>query len=241
VFHISDLQYASLVKLINVFSRAKQQVIWVFDPAYQGVLHLSKNILPVKHIVQQDILAHPKVMLFITHGGHFSRQEAIYHAVPTIVFPLFDPIQFANAEYIHKKKIGIQFDINAFSEEMLLNGILEVITNPLFENNIQKLSNRMRDYPIQPVDTAVYWINYTAEYKGATHLRSYSMHLLWFQYYLIDVVLFVVVSTCLVLYVIGGIILWCVRRYYASIEAKLALERDKNKKPGFTRADFKKE
>ena len=32
-----------------------------------------------------------------------------------------------------------------------------------------------------PPDTAVYWINYTAEYKGATHLRSYSMHLMWFQ------------------------------------------------------------
>ena len=34
--------------------------------------------------------------------------------------------QFANAEYIHDKEIGIKFDMNAFSEEMLINGVMEV-------------------------------------------------------------------------------------------------------------------
>ena len=34
--------------------------------------------------------------------------------------------QFANADYIHEKAIGIKFDINAFSEEMLINGVMEV-------------------------------------------------------------------------------------------------------------------
>ena len=35
-------------------------------------------------------------------------------------------LQFANADYIQEKKIGIKFLIDAFSEEMLINGIMEV-------------------------------------------------------------------------------------------------------------------
>ena len=29
----------------------------------------------------------------MTHAGHFSRQEAIYHGKPCIAFPMFDPLQ----------------------------------------------------------------------------------------------------------------------------------------------------
>ena len=66
-------------------------MIWVFDPAYQGVLHLSKNILPVKDIVQQDILAHPKVFLphichtffldKIARAGVIKSQRALFHTL----------------------------------------------------------------------------------------------------------------------------------------------------------------
>ena len=45
---------------------------------------------------------------------------------------MFYQFQYANADYIHERKIGAKFDINAFSEEMLLNGIMEVFINDLF-------------------------------------------------------------------------------------------------------------
>ncbi len=32
---------------------------------------------------------HPKCKGFITHGGLLSMQEAVVHAVPMIVFPIF--------------------------------------------------------------------------------------------------------------------------------------------------------
>lgn len=207
----SKLAYASLIKLVNVFGRVRQRVIWVFDDL--SVIELTNNVMPVKEIDQQSILAHPKVVLFVTHAGHFSRQEAIYHAVPCIAFPMFSPLQYANAEYIHDKEIGIKFDMNAFSEEMLINGVMEVITNPKFKTNIQQLSDQMRDALIPPLDRAVYWIHYSVRNKGCPYLKSHSMNLNWIQYYLIDVKLFVVISTLLVLYVVTGILRWCRNRY----------------------------
>ncbi|XP_063692207.1 UDP-glycosyltransferase UGT4-like [Bolinopsis microptera] len=207
----SKLSFASLMKLVNVFGRVRQRVIWVFDDL--SVIELTKNVMPVKYIDQQSVLAHPKVVLFITHAGHFSRQETIYHAVPCIAFPLFNPLQFANADYIQEKKIGIKFLIDAFSEEMLINGIMEVITNPKFKNNIQQLSNQMRDTLSSPLDTTIFWIHYSIRNRGCSYLKSHSMHLYWFQYYLIDVKIFVLVSTLLVLYVVTGILRWCKNRY----------------------------
>ena len=38
-------------------------------------------------IPQNDLLAHEKVRLFITHGGFNSMVETVYHAKPIIIFP----------------------------------------------------------------------------------------------------------------------------------------------------------
>ena len=38
---------------------------------------------------KQDILGHPNVKLFITHGGLGSFLESLYHATPLLVMPGF--------------------------------------------------------------------------------------------------------------------------------------------------------
>ena len=42
------------------------------------------NIMLSKWLPQQDILAHPKLKLFITHGGQSSTQEALCHKKPVV-------------------------------------------------------------------------------------------------------------------------------------------------------------
>ena len=73
---------------LNVFRRLKQKVIWKWEseemPNQPSNLHLSK------WLPQQDILAHPKLKLFITHGGQSSSQEALCHKKPTVHIPHSD-------------------------------------------------------------------------------------------------------------------------------------------------------
>jgi glucuronosyltransferase len=37
---------------------------------------------------QQDLLAHPNLKVFVTHGGLLSLQEALYHQTPLVGIPL---------------------------------------------------------------------------------------------------------------------------------------------------------
>lgn len=64
----SKLPKEKIDAFTNVFGRMKQNVIWKFEnESYQ----VPPNVLIKKWLPQSDILGHPNVKLFITHGGKF--------------------------------------------------------------------------------------------------------------------------------------------------------------------------
>lgn len=81
----SNLQSKDLPKekreaFVNAFSKLKENVIWKFeDDSFENK---PKNVLISDWLPQNDILAHPNVKLFITHGGLLGTTEAIYHGKP---------------------------------------------------------------------------------------------------------------------------------------------------------------
>jgi hypothetical protein len=62
----------------------------------------------------------------------------------------------------------------------------------------------MKDRPMKPIDSAVYWIEHVIRHKGAPHLRSAGLDLKWYQREMIDVIgflVFVAVVVFLVFYI----------------------------------------
>lgn len=62
----SELPEEKIDALTNVFGKIKQNVIWKFE---DESFKVPPNVKIGKWLPQSDILAHPNVVLFITHGG----------------------------------------------------------------------------------------------------------------------------------------------------------------------------
>ncbi|XP_076275158.1 UDP-glycosyltransferase UGT5-like [Rhynchophorus ferrugineus] len=186
--------------LVNVLGRLKQKVIWKFEEDLPGK---PSNMLIKKWLPQQDILAHPNIRLFITHGGLLSIIETIYHGVPILAIPVFGD-QPANAERAVYSGYALKLDYhgNDFTEKRLNSLIDELLNNPKYKDNAQRTSKLFHDRPMKPLDTAVYWMEYVVRNNGARHLRVGGINLPWYQYYLVDVALFVLVPLLIGLIVI---------------------------------------
>lgn len=49
------------------------------------------------------------------------------------------------------------------------------------------MSERYRDQPLTPLETAIYWTEYVVRHKGAPHIRSAGLDLSFFAYHSLDV------------------------------------------------------
>ncbi len=113
-------------EILNVFRQLKQTVLWKWDdPLVHGK---PDNVIVNSWFPQDDLLAHPNVKLFITHGGLLSITETIYHAVPIIGIPIFadQPLNMAKAESSGYAKTILMKDLN---EKSLSTTISEMLTN----------------------------------------------------------------------------------------------------------------
>ena len=124
---------------ISTFRRLKQRVVWKWEDDKKMTSStdgdaadvLPANVKLVPWLPQQDLLGHSKCRLFVTHGGLFSNQEAVYHGVPLISIPIYSD-QFINAQKAQDDGYAIHFDWDQVSEEnALYNAIQKVLSDPM--------------------------------------------------------------------------------------------------------------
>ena len=83
------------------------------------------------------------------------------------------------------------------------------------------MSEIQRDHLHQPLDRAVYWIEYAIRHKGAPHLRTASRKLNFFQKDHVDVHLLIFLTIFLIFYIIIRKIIDTLYRMYC-INKKIA-------------------
>lgn len=82
----TDMPKDKMQAILDGFSNLNQRVLWKYE---DDSLILPDNVKIGKWFPQSDILAHPNVILFITHGGVFGTQEGLYRGVPMLFIPLY--------------------------------------------------------------------------------------------------------------------------------------------------------
>lgn len=143
---------------------------------------LTKNWMP-----QNDILAHPNVKLFISHGGLLGSQESIYYGVPMLGIP-FVVDQHMNTDKAALQRYALKLQFNNVTVASLRCALSELLQNPVYTIKAKEISSIFRDRPESAVDRAIYWVEYVLRFRGARHLHSVGRDLPWYSYLMLDIV-----------------------------------------------------
>ena len=178
----------------------KQHVVWRYtaDPPD----NVPANVRLMKWLPQNDLLGHPNTKLLIMHGGFSSLVEAVYHAVPMVVMPLFADQKYV-AKVISHKHYGMRSNIATFKPEELAQLVEEVLSDKIYQSTMTKASNIFKDQLNPSGDIIEFWLKHIVKF-GDSHLRSYALEMPIYSYYMLDILAFL-----LGLLVIAFCLLWC--------------------------------
>ena len=79
--------------------------------------------------------------------------------------------QPANAKEAELKGYGIGVPLETITEEKLYEAIHKVLTDPKYSLRAQKHGTLLMDDITNPLDRAIWWLEYALRHPGVEHLR----------------------------------------------------------------------
>ncbi|XP_012864296.1 PREDICTED: UDP-glucuronosyltransferase 1-5-like isoform X2 [Dipodomys ordii] len=196
---VSEIPEKKAMAIAEALGQIPQTVLWSYAGSRPS--NLAKNTILVKWLPQNDLLGHPKTRAFVTHCGSHGIYEAICNGVPMVMMPLMGD-QLDNAKRMETRGAGVILDVFTMTSDDLANALKRVIKDKSYKENIMHLSSLHKDRPIEPLDLAVFWVEYVMRHKGAPHLRPAAHDLTWYQYHSLDVIGFLLAIVLTVAFLI---------------------------------------
>uniref|UniRef100_A0A8C7A8P7 UDP-glucuronosyltransferase n=1 Tax=Neovison vison TaxID=452646 RepID=A0A8C7A8P7_NEOVI len=190
----------------SAFAHLSQGVIWKCNSSHWSKdVKLSANVKIMDWLPQNDLLAHPRIRLFVTHGGLNSIMEAIQHGVPMVGIPVLRE-QTENLIRVEAKKFGISIQLKQIKAETLALKMKEVIEDKRYKSAAVAASIIRHSHPLTPDQRLVGWIDHILQTEGAAHLKAHGLQQPWHEQYLLDVFLFLLVVTLSILWLCGKLV-----------------------------------
>jgi glucuronosyltransferase len=218
VVQSKDWTLESREALLKAFSKLKQKVLWKYEN--ETLPNQPKNVKIGKWFPQRDILAHPNVKVFITHGGLLGTTEALVAGVPVIGIPVFGD-QRLNIARAVDAGYGESLYFRDITEEKVSEALNKILNNPKYYETAQRISKQFNDRPLTPQQSVAYWSEYVINHQGAHHLRSPGNELSFIAYHLIDVYATLAFIFLLIVILIKRIIQKLLNLFKSSPKAKI--------------------
>ena len=134
---------------LDTFRQLKYPVIWKWDE--DDIQNLPPNVKLSKWLPQQDLLSHPNLRVFVTHGGLLSLQEALYHQTPLVGIPLGND-QKPNLLRAEKRGYAIMLDWSSINSDQFLAAINKAMNDEDLRKNMKEMHELFVDARDSPLE-----------------------------------------------------------------------------------------
>jgi hypothetical protein len=218
---VNNLPNRVIEEFLTAFGQRKEIFLWRAD-IQVSEYEVPDNVKLYKWLPQNDLLAHPKTKLFVTHCGNNGRYESIYHAVPMLGFPLFGD-QPHNAIMIQDKGYGLAMKMKEFTANELLVNLGKILNSRTYHKTVKKASRILKSRPMTARQTTAYWVEHVMEF-GDSHLRGPALSMPYYQYAMWDIYAVVMVALVLLAISVAHIVRFTYKLIFGSSPAKLKKE-----------------
>jgi hypothetical protein len=191
--------------------------IWKYEKDEDQIAKGYPNVFTGKWLPQNDILDHPKLLAFISHGGMNSVMEGSTKGVPMICIPVFGD-QNRNARLLVRRGMGIVIDKTEVTKEKIVDAIKEIINNESYRKNAKTLSKIVNAKPFSPSERVVKYAEFAAQFGDTGTLTTQGRHQSIMVLYSLDVIGFLFT----VLFVILVILIWIVKKLFNFLKIRFS-------------------
>lgn len=170
--------------LVKAFGKIKQKVLWKYEN--ETLPNKSENVMISPWIPQRDVLAHPNLRVFFSHGGLLGTSEALVEGVPILAIPVYGD-QKTNMNVAVANGYAMVVPYEGLNEESISQALDKILKSSEIALKAKEYSRLFNDRPISPQKALIYFVEYAIKYKGAKHLRPASLEMSFIEINLIDV------------------------------------------------------
>ncbi|EDV54743.1 uncharacterized protein Dere_GG21135 [Drosophila erecta] len=179
----NSLSVAKRDGIVRAVARLKQKVIWKWEN--ETLPNQPSNMYIMKWLPQRDILCHPNVKVFMSHGGLMGTSEAAYCGVPVVATPMYGD-QFVNTAALVERGMGTILNFEDIGENTVMRALKKALDKK-FHDAAKAVSHSFHHRPQQALHTAIWWVEHVAHTGGAPLLKPSAVEMSRFVYYSLDV------------------------------------------------------
>lgn len=181
--------------------------LWKYDGDDLELFKEVDNVFISKWMPQIDLLADPRMSLFITHGGMNSFLEAGRYGVPLLPVPLFGD-QPKNAKIIEELKLGRTVGKFELSDnyEKLKEVFDDVLNNDLYKKTSRKISHMIEERPNNLKETFIKYAEFAAIFGNVEHFTIPGADIPYWKYFYLDIVSILIGTIVFIIIIVKMII-----------------------------------
>ncbi|GMT05909.1 hypothetical protein PENTCL1PPCAC_28083, partial [Pristionchus entomophagus] len=220
--HLAENKKQAILKTVAAFPA--MTFIWKYespdDDFAISAKNVHSNLILSKWMPQNDLLIHPNMAAFISHGGMGSCMEVAQRAVPALFIPLFgdQPKNAWAMEYHGLGKVISKFDLA--NADILITNLREIIENEKYRENAKVISKKLTHKPFSSSSFFLLYTEFAAEFGPSQALRPQSCDMSFIEYHNLDIIALASIISLCSFALVAHFVVKIIKRIFGKVSTK---------------------